>query len=171
MPEPPLPATGSVEVGVAASPEQIWRFVADPATPVRFSDELAEARLEGDGVMRLGGVIVGRNSRGDVTWETRSTVVECVEPRRLAWATGGADEPTATWAFEIREAPGGATLVHTVVLHDGREPFKSAIEREPDRAAEMVEHRMAELLDNMSRTVHGVANLAEGEARTARGGS
>ena len=159
----PLPATGSVQVGVAATPAQLWRIVADPATPARFSSELAEARLDGE-LLAVGAVIEGRNVRGDVSWTTRSTVIECTEPVRLTWATGEAAAPTATWSFEVRDAPGGATLVHSVVLHEGREPFASAIAREPERAAELVEERMAELLENMSRTVHGMAGLAEAQA-------
>jgi hypothetical protein len=157
----PLPATGSVQVGVAATPEQLWRFVSDPGVPAQFSNEVVEARSEDDGPVRVGSVIVGRNARGEATWTTSSTVVECEPPRRFSWATGGAAEPTATWTFEIRDAPGGATLVHTVVLHEGREPFASAIAREPERATDIVETRMAELLENMALTVQGVATLAE----------
>jgi hypothetical protein len=160
-PDAPLPATGSVQVGVAASPGQLWRLVSDAGVPARFSTELVEAQFEDDGPVRVGSVIVGNNARGEFSWTTRSTIVECEAPRRLTWATGGAEEPTATWSFEIRDAPGGATLVHTVVLHEGREPFASAIAREPARAAEIVNTRMAELLENMAVTVKGLATLAE----------
>jgi uncharacterized protein YndB with AHSA1/START domain len=159
----PLPATGSVQVGVAATPEQLWRFVSDPAAPARFSTELVDAHLEDGGPMRIGAVITGTNARGKATWTTHSAVVECDPPRRLSWATGGAEEPTATWTFEVRDAPGGSTLVHSVVLHEGREPFASAIEREPERATEFVEGRMAELLENMALTVQGLSALAEAE--------
>lgn len=161
MTDAPLPATGSVQVGVAVPAEQLWAFVSDPTLPAQFSPELVDAQLEDPGPVRVGAVIVGRNVHGEMAWTTRSTVVECEAPRRFSWATGGADEPTATWTFEVRDAPGGSTLVHTVVLHEGREPFASAIANEPDRANELVANRMAELLEHMGLTVEGLASLAE----------
>jgi uncharacterized protein YndB with AHSA1/START domain len=157
-----LPADGAVVVGVAASPETLWRFVSDPSLPARYSAELVEACfVDGDGP-HVGAVIEGRNANGDVTWTTRSTVVDCVEPTLFRWATGGADEPAATWSLEVAPTPGGATLTHRVVLHAGRPPRAPAIEADPDRAREIVDTRMASILENMRRVVDGIAGEAEG---------
>ncbi|HEV3212698.1 MAG TPA: SRPBCC family protein [Acidimicrobiales bacterium] len=156
-----LPATGEVSVGVAVSPEALWPLVSDPAVPARFSDELVEAHfVDGDGP-RVGAEIEGHNANGDVTWTTHSTVVECVEPTRFRWATGGADEPSATWSLEVEPAVGGATLTHRVVLHAGRAPLAPAIEAGPERAREIVDGRMAVVLENMQRVVTGIAGAAE----------
>ncbi len=155
-----LPASAVVELGVAAPPEDLWRFVSDPTVPARFSPELQEAYVEGGGPAELGAVIVGRNGRGDVSWTTHSTVVACDPPHRFSWATGGADEPAATWSIEVRSAAGGSTVVHRVVLHEGREPLRSAIAREPARAAKIVEDRIAEILGGMVATLEGIAALS-----------
>jgi hypothetical protein len=155
-----LPATGSVTVAVAAPPASLWRFVIDPATPARFSSEVESARyVEGD-AGTVGAIIEGHNVNGDFRWTTRSTVVDCVEPTRFAWATG--DPPAATWAFDVAPADGGATLTHTVVLHEGRPPLGPAVEADPDGAQAIVDGRLAALLVNMERTVAGIAALAEG---------
>lgn len=159
-----LPAVGEVSIGVAAPPEALWPLVSDPAIPARFSTELVGARfLEGEGP-RVGAEIEGRNANGEFTWTTRSTVVVCDEPTGFAWATGGAEEPAATWSFEVRRAEGGSTLTHRVVLHAGRPPLGPAIEAEPERASEIVDERMATVLENMQRVVTGIAELAEGSA-------
>ena len=164
MPADPLPATGSVSVGVAAPPEALWPLVSDPATPARFSDELAEAAfLDGDAPV-VGAVIVGRNVNGAFTWTTHSTVVDCEPPRLFRWATGGADAPAATWTLSVASADGGSTLTHTVVLHAGRDPLGPAIEAAPERGQEIVDERMARVLTNMERTVAGIAAIAEGSA-------
>jgi len=157
-----LPADGAVAVGVAATPERLWRFVSDPSVPARYSAELVEAHFIDDDGPRVGAVIEGTNGNGNVTWTTRSTVVDCVEPTLFRWATGGADEPAATWSLEVAPTPGGATLTHRVVLHPGRAPLGPAIEAEPDRAREIVDTRMASVLENMQRVVTGIASEAEG---------
>lgn len=157
-----LPAEGEVTIGVAAPPEALWPLVSDPSVPARFSTELVEARfLEGESP-HVGAEIEGRNANGEFTWTTRSTVIGCDEPTRFAWATGGAEEPAATWSLEIGRAEGGSTLTHRVVLHAGRPPLGPAIEAEPERASEIVDGRMATVLENMQRVVTGIAAMAEG---------
>ena len=150
-----------MSIGVAASPEVLWPLVSDPAVPARFSDELQEAAFLDGGRAAVGAVIEGRNANGPATWTTRSDVVICDAPRRFSWATGGAATPAATWSFEVVRADGGATLTHTVVLHDGAPPLAPAIAADPERAAEIVQGRLAVLLASMTKTVSGIAALAE----------
>lgn len=155
-----LPVGGDVRVGVAAAPEALWRFVVDPAVVAACSPELQEAHVDGAGPLQRGSVIVGRSARGDRSWTTRSTVLECDAPHRLVWATG--DPPSATWTLEVTAVPGGSALRHAVELHDGAEPFASAIAREPERSRELVQGRLDELLGAMATTARGLAALAEG---------
>ena len=159
-----LPATGAVSAGVAVPPEALWPFVSDPSMPARFSSELVEAAFVDGGTARVGAEIEGRNESGTFSWTTRSTVVDCVEPSLFRWATGGADEPGATWSLEVAPASGGSTLTHRVVLHEGRAPLGPAIAAEPERAREIVDGRMAIVLENMRRVVEGISALAEGTA-------
>ncbi len=157
-----LPATGSVSVGVAAPPEALWGLVSDPSTPARFSPELVDAAFVDDGPARLGAEIEGHNKSDRFTWTTRSTVVACAEPTSFAWSTGGTEAPAATWSFEVGRAAAGSTLTHRVVFHAGGEPLTAAIEAEPERGGEIVEQRMAQVLEGMQRVVSGIAALAEG---------
>ncbi len=150
-----------MSVSVAASPSAIWTFVADPATPARFSSELRAAAYEAGSEPGVGARIEGSNGRGDVTWTTHSTVVDFVEPTLLRWVTGDPAAPAATWTFEVHASRGGATLTHHVVLHEGVAPLAPALEAEPARAQEIVDGRMAELLASMEAVATGIAGLAE----------
>jgi len=157
-----LPATGEISVLVAAPPDRLWGFVSDPAIPARFSDELQAARFAGGARAERGAMIEGVNTRGTFTWTTTSTVVDFEPPTRFRWVTGDLEAPTATWTLEALAVPGGSRLTHTVVMHAGVAPLAPAVEAEPERAAEIVGSRMAEVLANMTRTVEGIAALAEG---------
>jgi Polyketide cyclase / dehydrase and lipid transport len=158
----PLPATGSVSVAVGVAPEALWRLVSDPMTPARFSPELQDAAFADGGGPRVGAEIEGHNQSSAFSWTTRSTVVECEEPTRFAWCTGGTESPGATWSFEVEPTPGGSTLTHRVVFHEGGEPLTSAVAAEPARGHEIVEQRLAQVLDGMQHVVAGIADLADG---------
>ena len=151
-------------VGVAAPPEALWALVSDPSVPARYSPELVEASFADGGPARVGAEIEGRNENAGFSWTTRSTVVACVEPTSFGWATGDAEAPSATWSFEVAPAGGGSTLTHRVTLFPDRPPMGPAIAAEPERAGEIVEARMADVLAGMQRVVEGIAELAEGRA-------
>lgn len=156
----PLPRSAHVSVGIAAAPEAVWDVLSDPGVNARFSPELCSAWLEGANSLEVGATIVGENARGERSWTTRSLVRECEPPYRLVWATG--DPPAATWSFDLVEVPGGSTLTHAVVLHEGRDPLDAAIRRDPDHAEAIVEKRLDELLAGMTATVEGIARRCEG---------
>ncbi len=149
-------------MGVAAPPEALWGLVSDPSTPARFSSELVDAAFVDGGSARVGAEIEGQNTNDRFTWTTRSTVVDCEEPTSFAWSTGGTEAPGATWSFEVGRAGAGSTLTHRVVFHAGGEPLSAAIGAEPERGHEIVEQRMAQVLEGMQRVVSGIAALAEG---------
>jgi hypothetical protein len=158
----PLPATGSVSVGVGASPEALWELVSDPSTPARFSPELVEAAFVDGGPARVGAEIEGHNRNDRFAWTTRSTVVACTAPSSFAWATGGTAQPGAVWCFEVERTGAGATLTHRVVFPAGGEPLSSAVATDEAGGHRIVEQRVAEVLDGMQRVVAGIAQLAEG---------
>lgn len=162
MPTDALPATASVSIVVDAAPESLWQYVSDPSMPARFSNELQEARFEGDTGAVRGAVIEGRNANGDVSWTTHSTVVDCDDPHLFRWATGGVETPAATWWFEVLPTDGGALLTHAVILHADVPPLGPAVQAEPERAHQIVDARLAEVLANMERTIEGIAAIAEG---------
>jgi hypothetical protein len=150
-----------VTASVAAPPEAIWTFAADPGTPARFSEELQVASFKDGARPCVGAVIVGTNKNGEFSWTTESTVTDCVAPSLFRWATGEPEAPTATWTLSIEPADGGALLTHSVVFHEGRAPLGPAVEAEPARGHEIVRDRMTTVLKNMTATVMGIAELAE----------
>jgi len=165
MPDAVLPATVEATSEVRAAPSSLWPLLCDPSTPSKFSTELASARFVTAGGPRIGAIIEGRNVRGGFEWTTRSTVIACDEPTRFSWATGDEGDPTATWSFLVVGTDVASTLTHRVILHPGKPPLSTAIEREPDRAREIVATRLSELAGNMDLTVKGIASIAEGQAR------
>ena len=86
---------------IEAAPDRVWPLVCDIYLMPGLSAEVQEvAWLDGVTGPALGCRFVGRNAneyRG--TWETVSTVIECDEPRRFAWAVG---DPATRWR------PGGS---------------------------------------------------------------
>jgi uncharacterized protein YndB with AHSA1/START domain len=160
MSERPLPATLSISVPVAASPARVWELVSDPATPACYSDELRSASwVEGTG-HGLGSTIDGHNRRGDFEWTTQSTVIVCEEPHMFSWVVGDVVDPVATWTFEIEPSGSSATLKESVILHDSESVLRSALEREPDRAQEILAKRLGEIRVGMQLTVDGIALAA-----------
>jgi hypothetical protein len=159
MADPVLPAAGQVSVEIAATAEQVWVYACDPSIPARFSSELQEAAFVDETPPSLGAVIEGRNARGDFEWTTLSTVIAYEPLRIFSWATGDADDPAATWTFAIEPTGESLVLSHSVVFHAGKAPLAPAIEREPERAPEIVDGRMTEVMANMRATVEGIAAL------------
>ena len=164
MTDPALPASGSVSIDVAVGPEALWPLISDPSMPAAFSHELQEAAFQGADEPGVGAVIEGRNARGDFSWTTTSRVTACDEPGLFRWVTGAEGPPGATWTLTAESAAGGARLTHEVVLHAGGNPLGPAIEAEPLRAHEIVDARLREVLANMTRTIEGIAAIAEGRA-------
>jgi hypothetical protein len=159
VPSSDLPASGSVSIEIDATASQVWPYICDPTVPARFSSELQEAEfLDGPGPSESA-VIKGRNARGTFEWTTMSVVTDCEAPRLFRWATGDVGDPTATWTLEVTSAADGMVPTHSVVLHAGKAPLAPAIEKEPDRAREIVDARMAEVLTNMAATIAGIAAL------------
>lgn len=169
---PPDAPSTTVSTTTTASPEELWPLVVDPSTPARFSDELQGAAWKPtDGVEPpgLGARFVGHNRNqwlGDYT--TLSTVTVHEPVRRFGWTVQALDDPVSDWLLEIRPTPTGNRVTFTARL--GGSPLSGlvqAIERAPDRAAELTEGRLAMLAGSMQRTIEGIAAIAEGRAAPA----
>jgi uncharacterized protein YndB with AHSA1/START domain len=108
----PRIATASREI--AASPEQIFELIADPAQQPRWdgNDNLREAE-PGQRVRAVGDVFVMQLLRGGTR---ENTVVEFEEGRRIAWRPNvpGRQPPGHLWRWELAPVAEGRTLVtHT----------------------------------------------------------
>jgi uncharacterized protein YndB with AHSA1/START domain len=101
---------------IAAGPEQIFEFIADPAQQPRWdgNDNLAQA-LAGQRVRRVGEVFVMATTRGAIR---ENHVVEFVEGRRMAWlpAEPGQEPPGHLWRWELE--PISETLTRVTHTYD-----------------------------------------------------
>jgi uncharacterized protein YndB with AHSA1/START domain len=100
---------------IAATPEQIFPFIADPAQQPRWdgNNNLAEA-AEGQRVRAAGDVFIMRLTTGDALRENH--VVEFEEGRLIAWRPSepGKQPPGHLWRWELEPAGEAGTLVtHT----------------------------------------------------------
>ncbi len=161
--------TVEVEIEVAAPVAVVWGLVSDPALPARFSQEFQEGRWDPEAPgPALGARILGHNHHPAIgEWHTTSIVVACDPGRRFAWAVEDADNPAATWCFEIEPAgaASGAVIVRQrAVMGPGPSGLTAAIERRPELEERIVASRLAEHERNMRATLEGIKALAEGAA-------
>ena len=103
-------------------------------------DAGAERRAAGGGLAgrvtgpALGCRFAGHNAneyRG--AWETVSTVIECDEPRRFAWAVGDPGHPMATWRFTLWPDGAGTVLEQWARMGPARSGLSLAIDAMPEK--------------------------------------
>src|SRR5436190_12798217 len=89
--------TVEVEVVVDAPVERVWALVSDIETPVRFSTELQSATWLDDRAR-----FVGRSwHKATGEWETVCFVTSYEVNRCFGWAVMDADNPSASWRFDL----------------------------------------------------------------------
>jgi len=149
--------TVEVEALVAAPPAVVWALVSDISTPVRFSDELQEARWLDEERF------VGRSRHPAIgEWETTCTVVRRDPEREFGWVVGDPGHPSAAWRFTLEPAEGGTLLRQWMRMGPAPSGLNIAIEARPDKEERIVERRLDEHRQNMQVTVDGIKRLAEG---------
>ncbi|GAA4778290.1 SRPBCC family protein [Actinomycetospora chlora] len=161
--------TVEAAVHVDAPPARVWPLVCDIHLVAETSEELQEAHWlpapegPGDGATpAVGHRFRGRNSHPKAgEWETVSTVVECDEERRFAWAVMDTENPTALWRFTLTPADGGTELRQWVRMGPGRSNLNAAIERMPDKEERIVAGRCREWQQSIERTLAGIKERAE----------
>ncbi|MGH3172897.1 MAG: SRPBCC family protein [Streptosporangiaceae bacterium] len=156
----------AAEVFIEAPPERVWDMVSDIFVMTGLSSELQEvAWLDGATGPAAGHRFTGRNTHPEVgEWETVSTVTECDEPHRFAWAVGDPSRPSATWRFTLRPDGAGTRLEQWMQMGPGRSFLNVAIDAMPDREAKIVFVRLREHEAGMKH------NLAEIKDRAERAG-
>ncbi|HKY77739.1 MAG TPA: SRPBCC family protein [Acidimicrobiia bacterium] len=158
--------TTETDVYVAAPPAAVWPLVTEIMTPSRFGTELQEAELiEPERGVCLGAQFKGRNfhpARGE--WETTSTIVDFVPEHRFAWAVGDPDVPSAVWRLELAPEGDGTRLLYSAQMGPGKSFITHLIEQMPDKEERIIARRLQELETNMTATIAGIKELAEGNA-------
>jgi hypothetical protein len=154
------------EVYVAAPPGAVWPLVAEIMTPSRFGTELQEATwIEPECGPCLGARFKGRNfhpNRGE--WETTSTIVDFVPEQRFAWAVGDPDAPAAVWRLELAPEGDGTRLRYWAQMGPGPSGLTPLIEQMPDKEERIITRRLQEWETNMTATITGIKEMAEGQA-------
>ena len=153
----------AAQIYIEAPPERVWPLVSDIFLMPGLSAELQEvAWLDGVTGPAVGCRFAGRNAneyRG--TWETVSTVIECDEPRRFAWAVG---DPATRW--RPGGSPCGPTERGTVLeqwarMGPARSGLSLAIDAMPDKEAKIVFVRLREWETGLKHNLAAIKELAE----------
>ena len=159
--------TTQAEIFVAAPPAGVWPHVAEIMTPAQCGTELQEATwLEGDAGPCLGARFTGRNyhpARGQ--WETTSTIVDFVPEQRFGWAVGDPEQPSAVWRLELTPDGDGTRLRYWAQMGPGPSGMTAIIEKMPDKEEAIIARRLQEWEANMTATITGIKEMAEGAAR------
>jgi uncharacterized protein YndB with AHSA1/START domain len=146
--EPARTVTAAREI--AACPERIFEFIADPARQPEWdgNDNLKDA-APGQRVRGVGDIFTMRLTTGSVR---ENHVVDFVEGRRIAWrpAEVGKAPPGHMWAWELEPLGPSRTLVtHTYDWTDltdtkrlprARSTTAARLEASLDRLAALAEH-------------------------------
>jgi uncharacterized protein YndB with AHSA1/START domain len=147
--EQDVPRVVSVSREIAASPEQIFEMIADPARQPGWdgNDNLREAPA-GQRIRGVGDVFTMTLTSGSVR---QNHVVEFEEARRIAWRPSevGRRQPGHLWRWELEPLADARTLVtHTydwTLLSDGnrlpraRSTTPDRLEASLDRLAALAE--------------------------------
>ena len=155
-----------VEVHIDASPAVVWDLISDITLPARFSLEFQGGDwLDGadGGQPAIGARFVGRNRHQAIgEWQTTCIVVACDRDRVFGWAVGDADNPSASWTFEIdNDDGGGVRLRQRARLGPAPSGLTPAIRAMPDKEERIIGRRLEEHRVNMQATVDGIKAIAE----------
>lgn len=151
---------------VDAPVETVWGLITDITLMPRFSGELQRVQwADGFDAPRIGARFIGVNRHPNVgEWTTTSTVVEYDRPRIFGWAVGDLRNPAATWQFELTHSDDACAVRYTARIGPGPSGVTMLIERQPERAAQIISDRLGALSAAMASTLAGIADLAEGQA-------
>ncbi|GHG99705.1 SRPBCC family protein [Streptomyces lanatus] len=155
--------TVEVRAWIDAPPGRVWDIVADVTLMPAMSDELQSVHwLDGADRPAVGARFVGRSRHQSLgEWETTSHIIECADPRVLAWAVEDASRPSAVWRFRLAPKDGGTELSEWMQMGPGRSGLSFAIDAMPDKEQKIVFVRMREFERNMTATLGHIKKLAE----------
>ena len=153
-----------VSLEIPAPPERVWDVVTDISVMPRFSTELQSIEwAEGFSGAALGARFLGTNRNAAVgEWTVPSEIVEFEPYRVFGWAVASAENPAATWRFDLTPTDEGTSLSYTAKIGPGPSGVTWLISREPDRAEEIIADRLEFFRTGMTATLEGIRDLAMG---------
>jgi uncharacterized protein YndB with AHSA1/START domain len=154
--------TVAAQAYIDAPPERVWGLVSDIHLMARLSTELQEvAWLDGATGPATGHRFLGRNANQALgRWETVSTIVECDEPHRFAWAVGDPGHPATLWRFSLRRDGAGTVLEQWSQVGLGRSGLNRAIEAMPDKEQKIIFVRLREFETGFKHNLAAIKELA-----------
>jgi uncharacterized protein YndB with AHSA1/START domain len=155
--------TVQAQTWIDASPERVWQVVADVELMPSMSNELQRVEWQ-DGARgpSVGAAFVGYSKHDALgEWSTTSFVVECAEPKVLAWAVGDAETPGALWRFNLEPKDGGTELTQWMQLGPGRSGLSFAIDRMPEKEQKIVFVRLREFEQAITNTLGQIKTVVE----------
>lgn len=153
-----------VGVDIAAPVARVWELVTDLDLPARFSEEFQGASWLDDGPT-VGARFVGRNQHPAIgEWEVECFVEVFEEQRSFGWGTSDRSNPGARWRFDLEPSEVGTRLRFSLSLGPGPSGITAAIEAMPEKEARILQRRVGEHHANMTRTVEGIRDVAQGMA-------
>ena len=152
----------SVSIDIPASPERVWELVTDITLLPRFSTELqSTAWADGFGAAEIGAQFLGTNRHQAIgEWTTTSYIVDFDPPRLFGWAVGNPENPAAIWHFALTPIPEGTRLTYTARIGPGSSGVTMLIDREPERAEEIIARRLTQFRAGIQATLAGIRELA-----------
>jgi uncharacterized protein YndB with AHSA1/START domain len=158
--------TVAVETYIEASPERVWALVSDIHLMPELSSELQEVEwLDGVSGPAAGHRFLGRNAHPALgTWETTSTIVECDEPERFAWAVGHGGHTWSVWRFTLRPEGTGTVLEQWTQMGPARSGLSFVIDAMPDKEQKIVFVRLREFESGFKDNLAAIRERAEAAA-------
>jgi hypothetical protein len=140
--------------------ETVWALVSDVERMAGLGPEHVEASWVGD-ERGLGAHFIGKNCRGDMTWEVPCWVTEWEDPRRFAWTVLEPENPSSRWSYTL--APKGAgTLVVQRFEHGPNYSFTRLwAEERPQEAETIIRERSVVREADMKATLVNAAHLLD----------
>ncbi|MFJ6134050.1 SRPBCC family protein [Janibacter terrae] len=144
------------EIDIDATPEAVWRVVADPRALGGLSPQVLRTHIVGDRPVGLGTRMVNLNRRGLLVWPTRAKVVRFEPSKEFAFRV---KDNVAIWSFSLSpNGSGGTTVVHRREAPDGTTQVSRTLQ---DKVLGGVESFDRELQAGMAQTLSGLKSLLE----------
>lgn len=150
----------TVEVSelLPAPPEEVYALLTDVAQMGGLGPE--NTRSEWESADRgVGAVFRGWNVLAGNAYDVPCTVVTADPPQAFGWAVGDPALPSATWSYVLVEDGAGTRVTQRFQHGPGRTFLRRAVKAEPERAAELVAERTAQIESGMRTTLQAAAAL------------
>ncbi len=140
-----------------------WKFVTDITLPARCSTELQDVEWLGSpDQVKVGARFRGRSRHEALgEWQTVCEVAEVEDQRRWVWNVLGPDGVSATWAYEVEPARGGAIVRQWARMGPGPSGLSAAIAAQPDKEGRIIARRLAEWQQNMQANLDWIGSQVQ----------